>query len=257
MNLVGLHGILSVAWKLLRNIVLVTRVARDRCWQRLVCPGPRAFRKLSRDSDAELARDRRRRRSHQRPARLARGRRFGGCVGRLTRPRLLLAAEMTIPDGSGWTFDVQPDADGSQSRQTTIFDPTGCEASRTGTCSTRCTTGSSPRWCPAPTGQWSRPQVLRHSSTPWRRCAASSETRCGRATPSLTNDFVVGAGPCAASTSEHSRCTHDLRTEPLGSPVLTPARRRFGPPTSVRSPRSGVDTSPRQAPRGPGPLHTR
>src|SRR6202042_1966509 len=30
----------------------------------------------------------------------------------------------------------------------------------------------------------------------------------------LTNDFVVGAGPCAASTSEHSRCTHDLRTEP-------------------------------------------
>src|ERR1700678_3741542 len=65
--------------------------------------------------------------------------------------------------------------------------------------------------------QWPRPQVLRHSSAPWRRCAASSETRCARGTPSLTNDFVVGAGPCAASTSEHSRCTHDLRTEPLGS----------------------------------------
>lgn len=39
--------------------------------------------------------------------------------------RLLLAAEMRIPGRLWLDFDVQPDADGSQIRQTTIFDPAG------------------------------------------------------------------------------------------------------------------------------------
>jgi Protein of unknown function (DUF2867) len=39
--------------------------------------------------------------------------------------RLLLAAELRIPGRLWLDFDVQPDADRSQIRQTTIFDPAG------------------------------------------------------------------------------------------------------------------------------------
>jgi hypothetical protein len=39
--------------------------------------------------------------------------------------RVLLAAEMRIPGRLWLDFDVTPDADGAQIRQTTIFDPAG------------------------------------------------------------------------------------------------------------------------------------
>jgi hypothetical protein len=57
--------------------------------------------------------------------------------------RLLLAAEMKIPGRLWLQFDVEDRTDGTQIRQTTVFDPAAMSAACTGTCSTPSITGSS------------------------------------------------------------------------------------------------------------------